>query len=64
MELTEIKTKKQSGDLVTVSRIVGIAQGTVNMALKVPGSKHHGAVVKALEAVINSREQLISSLSA
>lgn len=61
MELYEIKKNKQNGDLVTASKIVGINQANATAALNKPGSKHHAAVIKALTAIITTREQLIAA---
>ena len=62
MELYEIKRKKQSGDFVSASKIVGINQSNATAAFNKPGSKHHEAVVKALEAIIINREQLMAAV--
>ncbi|RKR83230.1 hypothetical protein BDD43_3433 [Mucilaginibacter gracilis] len=59
MQIAEIKEKKQDGDMQTAARIVGITPANARQAFKRPDSKHHSAVVSALETLIITREILI-----
>jgi len=59
MELAEIITKKRDGDMQTAAEIVGITPANARQALKRPDSKHHKAVVSALETLIITRDILI-----
>lgn len=62
MDIEEIKTKKVSGDLVTVSKVLGITPDSVRSSLIKENSKHHKAVCAALVTIINNREMMISKL--
>jgi hypothetical protein len=60
MELAEIKEKKQDGDMKLAANMVNITNANARQALKRPESKHHQAVVNALELIITNREALIT----
>jgi hypothetical protein len=60
MEIIKIKEKKQPGDFVLAGKMIGITPGNALQALNRSASKHHVAVVNALEKIITSRETLLS----
>jgi hypothetical protein len=62
MDIDEIKSKKVSGDLVTVSKIIGITPDSVRSSLIKERSKHHKTVCAALATIIKNREMMISKL--
>ena len=62
LTVNEIKEKKLSGDLVTVSKMLKLTPDIVGASLKRENSKHHTAVTAALCKIITDRENLINLL--
>lgn len=56
MTVEEIKQKKQSGDLKTAGKILGITVYNAYAALNRPGSKYHDLIVNILTKLIEMRE--------
>lgn len=60
MTLQEIKTKKESGDLKTAGKMLGITEFNAYAALNREGSKYHQRIVEILQKIIEMR-QLIAN---
>jgi hypothetical protein len=56
MTVEEIKQKKQSGDLKTAGKMLGISVYNAYAALNRPGSKYHERIVNVLTKLIEMRE--------
>lgn len=63
MEIEEIKTKMQDGDMKTAASAIGISRENASQALRRLNSKYHDAIKNMLEKVITMRETLIAGSS-
>lgn len=59
MQIDNLKEKIKPGDIDTASKMVNITAANGYKALKREASKHHDAMLKALQVIIAKREELI-----